>query len=161
MRTTELLCVAVVPVLPTVITEHIADVERWPEFRGYGLIPGVANARYEFRAAGQAGSRVRVRNTDGSTHTEEFLEWESGRRVLIRMSDFSAPLKWFASDFLEEWDLTAAPAGTRITRRFSLRPRNLAGRGVLLLIAPLLARAVARHMEQIGQDAGQKTHALS
>lgn len=153
MRPIEFTCTEVVPIDPAEISNRISNVDRWPEFGGYGLVPGVSNAEYECRTEAQIGSRVRVRNTDGSSHTEEFMAWIPGESVLIRMTNFSAPLKWFATHFLEEWTLAKGADGTIISRHFSLQPKNSGGRLFLFLIAPLLRRAASLHLSQLRKEA--------
>jgi hypothetical protein len=153
MRTIDFTCTEIVALEPAVISERISSVERWTEFKGYGIVPGIAKAAYEIRTDSQIGSRVRVRNTDGSSHTEEFIAWAPGERALLRMSGFSPPLNWLTSHIVEEWTLASEPNGTMITRRFSLQPTHKAGRLLLSLIAPLLRRAVARHLTQIQREA--------
>lgn len=157
MRAVEFACKEVVAIDPALISEHITDVNRWTEFSGYGLIPGISKAEYELRTESQIGSRVRVRNTDGSGHTEEFMAWVPGEHALIRMSDFSPPLKWFATHFFEEWTLVDGPDGTSISRRFSLQPKHGIGRVFLSLIAPLLRRAVSRHLSHMKREADLKS----
>lgn len=157
MRTVDFACTEIVAIEPAAISERIRDAHRWTEFRGYGIVPGIARAEYEIRTDSQIGSRVRVRNTDGSSHTEEFIAWAPGEYALLRMSGFSPPLSWLTSHIVEEWTLANKPNGTMVTRRFSLQPKNKAGRFLLLLIAPLLRRAVARHLTQIRREA--KGHA--
>src|SRR5687767_6576139 len=96
-----------------------AQVERWPEFEGYGIVPGIANAAFETRTDGMIGSHVRVQNRDGSSHTEEFIDWVPGKRVLIRMSGFSKPLGYLADHFLEEWRFEPVDGGSHVWRKFS------------------------------------------
>ena len=39
------------------ICDEIADVTRWSEFGGYGVLPGIEQAEYERRTAAIVGSR--------------------------------------------------------------------------------------------------------
>ena len=43
------------------------------------------------------GTRIRVTNTDGSTHVEEIVEWEPARRIRLRIGGFSPPLSRLAT----------------------------------------------------------------
>lgn len=135
------------------ICARIARVELWPEFEGYGILPGIEAASYERRTAEMTGSRIAVRNRDGSTHVEEITEWSPGVRVTMRMQEFSPPLRSLADHFVEQWDFTEDSSGTRIRRSFSLYPRSALTRVPLWLISRLLQRAVARHLRQMQSSA--------
>ena len=154
MKPIEFTCTETVPRAAPDVTAEIVDVERWPEFPGYGIVPGIASARFEHRTEAVAGSRIRVSNRDGSTHTEEIIAWQPGERVTIRMSSFSRPLNLLADHFIEDWRLSPGPPGaTIVSRTFSLHERNLVGRGVLALVAIFLRKAVTRHLLHMRRDA--------
>lgn len=70
---------------PREISQRILDVANWTTFRGYGPIPGIRHAEIECAAPAVVGSRIRVENTDGSTHVEEIVDWQPDRRVELRM----------------------------------------------------------------------------
>ena len=133
----------------TEICERIARVESWPEFGGYGVIPGIASAHYEHRAEGMVGSRIRVRNRDGSTHREEIHEWSPRTRVEMQMREFSQPLQSLATHFVEEWIFSERSPGTLVQRTFTLHPRSHLTWPPLLVVSLLLKRAVARHVQQM------------
>lgn len=135
---------------PAEIRAAIADVGRWPEFRGYGPLPGIEAAEYERRTPDVLGSVIRVRNRDGSGHSERILEW-SDARVVMELGDFTPPLSRFAERFRETWSFEPVGASTGVTRRFDLFPRGVLGRPVLFLISLLLRRAVARHLEDMSR----------
>ncbi|MHB0960741.1 MAG: SRPBCC family protein [Pirellulaceae bacterium] len=89
---------------PEDIARQILDLAKWPEFQGYGPIPGIKVAEFEIETPGIVGTRIWVTNTDGSTHVEEIVEWEPGRRLRLHMQEFSAPLSRLATRFIETWD---------------------------------------------------------
>jgi hypothetical protein len=95
------------------------------------------------------GSRIRVRNRDGSEHVEEITEWNPGERVVLQLREFSPPLSTFADRFIEEWDFTPGLDGTQVRRTFSLYPRSAVARVSLWAISLLLRRAMARHLRQM------------
>jgi hypothetical protein len=142
-------CSAILPASPVQIAERIARVESWCEFRGYGPIPGIASAVYELRTAELKGSRIRVRNEDRSHHVEEITEWAPNERVVLQLGEFSPPLSSLASRFVEEWEFTPVPEGTRATRSFSLYPRNSLTRLPLWVISRMLRRAAAEHLRHM------------
>lgn len=151
MRPIEFTCSIRLDQSPAQIQQAITDVARWPEFTGYGPIPGIVRAELETRTDNLVGSRVRVQNTDGSRHTEEIVTWVPGERVTLRMHEFSAPLHLLADHFLEEWHFQSVGGRTDLVRKFSLYPRRWFGAVVLRLVAPLLRRAVMRHLRQMQQ----------
>jgi hypothetical protein len=147
-------CSSVVQREPREIALQIPLVERWPEFDGWGPIPGIAKAEYELQTEGVVGSRIVVSNRDGSQHVEEFVEWEPDRRVVLRMSGFSRPLARLARRFDEEWTFTpGSSGGTLVTRKLALYPVSRLARLPLLLISLLLKKAIERHLERMRAEA--------
>lgn len=127
----------------------ITDLSRWPEFSGYGPLPGIAGAAYESRTDDMVGSRIRVTNADGSSHVEAIIRWVPGGAVAMKMHDFTPPLSRLATHFIEEWAFEPRGAGTLVTRRFELYPRSAATRPFLWLISLLFRRAIARHLKEM------------
>ena len=69
-------CEETLALAPEDITRQILDLTKWPDFHGYGPIPGIQSAVFDVQAAGIVGSRIRVTNRDGSSHIEEIVEWD-------------------------------------------------------------------------------------
>ena len=88
---------------PDEIAQQILDVTKWPDFQGYGPIPGIKTAEFEVRTANAVGSRLRVTNLDGSTHVEEIVVWRPDERLQLHMQNFSPPLSRLATGFVETW----------------------------------------------------------
>ena len=146
-------CSATIDQSASAISAQIADVARWREFAGYGPLPGIANAAYERRTETMIGSRVRVRNTDGSGHVEEFFAWEPTKQVAMKFADFTPPLHYLATHFTEEWYFEPQTGGTLVTRKFQLFPKHAAARPVLWLISLVFRRAIARHLAEMARAA--------
>lgn len=127
----------------------MTDVSRWSEFSGYGPLPGIAGAVYETRTADMVGSRIRVTNTDGSSHVEEIIRWVPGAAVAMKMHEFTPPLSRLATHFIEEWTFETRGPGTLVTRRLQLYPRSAATWPFLWLISLLLRRAIARSLKEM------------
>ncbi|MCE7983307.1 MAG: SRPBCC family protein [Caldilinea sp. CFX5] len=149
-------CRHTIAVAPTQITSAIADVTQWRDFKGYGFLPGIAHAEYEVRTGNMIGSRIRVHNTDGSSHCEEIDEWVEGKRVAMKFCDFSPPVKSLATHFVEEWDLAARENVTVITRTFSLFPKNALTHPVLWFISFFLKRAIDCQLVEMAQAATKR-----
>jgi hypothetical protein len=86
---------------PEDIARQVLDLTKWPDFNGFGPIPGIKVAEYEVQTPGIVGSRIRVTNQDGSSHVEEIVEWEPDHRLRLEMKEFSAPLSRLATGFEE------------------------------------------------------------
>jgi hypothetical protein len=144
---------AVIPRTPEEIAAQILDVAAWQTFRGYGPIPAIERAEFLVQTAEVVGSRIQVRNTDGSTHVEEIVAWDPERSWQMEMQEFSPPLSQLAVKFEEHWELTPTAKGTRVVRTFRLFARSSWTRFALIPIAWLLRRAVARHLQQMVREA--------
>lgn len=134
---------------PEEIAQQILDVAKWPDFQGYGPIPGIKAAEFEVRTASIVGSRIRVTNLDGSTHVEEIVEWQPDRRLQLRMGEFSAPLSRLATGFVESWDFRREGDKTKVTRSFEMYSKSMATWPVLWLISFFVKRAIARHLQEL------------
>lgn len=131
---------------PAQVGEAMLQLENWTDFRGYGPLPGIREARFRVRTPEVVGTEIAVTNTDGSSHVELITEWLDTGGIVMRMSEFTAPLSRFATHFIERWAFDPAPAGTHVVRSFELHPRTWWGGLLLRLIAPLMRRAVDRHL---------------
>ena len=134
---------------PEQIAGLILDLSLWPEFQGYGVLPGIKAAEFERQTPEIVGTRIRVANTDGSTHVEEIVEWEPQRRLRLRMGDFSPPLSRLATHFDETWEFSPSESQTGVIRSFELHPKSSLTRPALWSISVLLKRAIARHLRQM------------
>ena len=142
-------CSHPIPKSATEICDEIADVARWSEFNGYGVLPGIEEAIFENRTDNMVGSRIRVRNGDGSSHVEEVLTWQSGEKVVLKFQDFSPPLSKLATHFTEEWVFKVQDNTTLVTRTFQMFPKSAFTRPFLWLISLLFRKAVAHHLSEI------------
>lgn len=149
LRPVRLLCSEWTPHCADGICAGIANVEHWSDFHGYGPVPGILHAEYEVQTDGMVGSRIRVRNQDGSSHVEEIVTWDPPHAATLRMYRFSAPLDRFATHFVEDWRMTPHEGGTLIERTLTLHPRNRVGRALLQVVGFFLRRAIRRHLRQI------------
>jgi hypothetical protein len=144
-------CAETLRIAPEAIAAQILDLGKWPGFTGYGPLPGIKAAQFEVRTPGVVGTRIKVTNTDGSSHVEEIVEWQPDRRLRLEMQDFSPPLSRLATGFTETWVFERRPDATHVVRSFQLHPKSFVARPVLWLIALLLQRAISRHLWQMRQ----------
>ena len=149
MKPISFACRETLPLTPNDIAQQILDLTRWPEFQGYGPIPGIRAAEFEIQTPGIVGTRIRVTNTDGSSHVEEIVQWEPDSRLRLRMHEFSAPLSRLATEFVETWEFQPVGSETKIIRSFELHPRSIVAWPLLWAISFLLRRAIARHLRQM------------
>ena len=152
MKPIRFVCQETLPLTPNDIAQQILDLARWPEFQGYGPIPGIRAAEFETQTPGIVGTRIRVTNTDGSSHVEEVVEWEPGSRLRLRMHEFTAPLSGLAKEFVETWEFQKTGNETHVTRSFELHPRSIVAWPLLWVISFLLRRAITRHLRQMKNE---------
>ena len=142
-------CHETLPLAPEEIAQQILDVAKWPDFRGYGPIPGIKSAEFETRTPNVVGSRIRVTNLDGSSHVEEIVQWEPDRRLQLQMGDFSKPLSRLAASFVETWEFERVCNETKAIRSFELNAKSALAKLVLWFISFFLKRAIVRHLTEI------------
>ena len=142
-------CEETVPLAPEDIARQILDLTKWPDFHGYGPIPGIQGAAFEFQSPGITGSRIRVTNLDGSSHVEEIVEWQPDSRVRLHMKEFSAPLSRLATGFEETWEFKPTGNETHVTRSFRLHAKSVLARLLLWVISFFLKRAIVRHLREM------------
>jgi Polyketide cyclase / dehydrase and lipid transport len=146
-------CEELLSATPADIARNILDLSRWPEFAGYGVIPGIKSAVFDRRTDDIIGTRIRVTSTDNSSYIEEITEWES-TRITIEMKEFSAALATLAKKFSEHWALEPAGEHTKVTRTFQLYAKSFLTKIPLNLVAVALKKAVSLHLQQLKQAGG-------
>lgn len=135
------------------ICTEILDTERWSEFEGYSILPGIKSAHFEMKTPEFVGSRIIVQNTDGSSHVEEIIEWDTAHRIALRFQEFSAPLRNLATHFIETWEFRQLPAGTEASRMMTLYPKGLFGWLMLFPISKLMKKAFEKNLRQTSNAA--------
>lgn len=151
MKPIEFSCEATFHLEPGVIASQILDLNEWPAFDGFGPIPGIERAEFESKTDSIVGSRIRVRNRDGSMHVEEIIDWDPARLLRFRMNEFTPPMSRLATNFEETWEFERKGDRTEVVRSFALHPKSALTRPLLWLISILLKRAIARHLEQLAR----------
>ncbi|MEM8680711.1 MAG: SRPBCC family protein [Planctomycetota bacterium] len=146
-------CHAVLPQTPTEIAAKILDTTHWPDFDGYGPLPGIKSARFVTRTESIVGSEIQVENTDGSQHSERIVLWDPPHELRLRLGDFSPPLSLLADHFEERWEFQLRDTGCAVRRQFELHPRSLFTWPLVWMISWLLKGAVAKHLRQIQNSA--------
>jgi len=142
-------CEETLGLTPDDIVQQILDTTKWSDFKGYAFLPGIKNAEFEVQTPGLVGSRIRVANTDGSSHVEEIIEWQPDERLTLLMKDFSPPLSRLATSFEESWTFTRSGNSTKVVRFFQLRAKSWLTRFALVVISLFLKKAITRHMRQM------------
>ena len=142
-------CNETLTIMPEEIASHILDLTKWPDFHGYGPLPGIKVARFEVKTPEIVGSRIRVTNLDGSSHVEEIVEWNPSQRIRLHMKDFSAPLSRLATQIEETWDFDRVGDETKVTRSFEMNAKSLLAWLVLWMISFMLQKAIARNLREM------------
>lgn len=134
------------PKLPREICTTIVETERWSEFKGYSILPGIEKAHFEKQTPELVGSRICVLNTDGSSHIEEIVEWDVENIVVLKFQEFSPPLKYLAAHFIETWAFQCTTSGTTVTRTMEMYPKGILGWLMLTPISFLMRKAFENHL---------------
>jgi hypothetical protein len=142
-------CEETVGLVPAEIAQRILDLTNWPDFKGFAILPGIKAAEFEVRTPGIVGTRIRVTNTDGTSHVEEIVEWQPDHRLRLHMKSFSAPLSHLATEFQETWEFERVENATRVTRSLKLHAKSALAWPLLWLIAVFLKKAIAHHLRQM------------
>ncbi len=138
---------------PKEICKNVLDVETWSSFDGFGLLPGIEKAEFEKRTKKMVGSRIRVKNSDGTDHLEEILEYESGKKIVMKIFDFPTALSYMATHFIEEWNFKKLEKNkTLVTRKFQLYPTSFITRPFLNQISSLMEKSIAKQLDEMAQD---------
>jgi hypothetical protein len=142
-------CEESLPLSPEDIARQILDLTKWPDFHGYDPIPGIKSAVFDVQTPVVVGTRIRVTNLDGSSHVEEIVDWQPDQRIRLKMKEFSPPLSYLATWFVETWDFERVGNETKVTRSFEMNAKSILAWPVLWMISFMLKRAIARHLREM------------
>jgi hypothetical protein len=134
------------------ICAEILDTERWSEFKGYSILPGIKSAHFEVKTPELVGSRIKVQNNDGSFHVEEIIEWNVANRIALRFQEFNSPLQNLATHFIETWEFRKSPDGTEASRIMTMYPKGLFGWLMLIPISKLMKKAFEKNLRQLNSS---------
>lgn len=137
---------------PKYIFDSFMQIEKWSDFKGFGIIPGIKNAKFIRKSNLVIGTLIQVENTDGSTHKEEFLEFDENRYLKIKMYDFSKPLSYLTEYFIEEWVLIKESDHYKIERSMNLQGKGFLSNFLLNIISKSLKNAIQKHTEFFIQE---------
>lgn len=147
------------PIKPADFAAELLVLENWKQFTGYGPVPGIVSAEFEQRTPEVVGTRIRVVEGGGSTHIEEIVEWQPERCLRLRFCEFSAPLSFLASEFVESFEFEPTGDQTRVTRSMTIEARSFLTWPMLWILSFFIKAALARHLEEIKQAAEAKANA--
>jgi hypothetical protein len=137
---------------PRYIFDSFIQIEKWHDFKGFGMIPSIKNANFILKTDSIKGTIIQVENSDGSSHKEEIQEFEKDKYLKIKMYDFSRPLSYFAHFFIEEWALKKMEDGYKIERSMTLHSKGIFSYFILKLISNNLKNAIQIHTEYVIQE---------
>jgi hypothetical protein len=136
------------------ICKEILDTERWSEFKGYSILPGIKSAQFEVKTPEITGSRIKVQNTDGSSHIEEIIEWNVTNKIALKFQEFNSPLKNLATHFIETWEFSESSNETEASRIMTMYPKGLLGWLMLIPISKLMKMAFEENLRQTNNNNG-------
>jgi hypothetical protein len=139
------------------LCETVLDAANWSDFDGYGVLPGIEKAEYEEQTDQLIGSRILVKNSDSTEHIEEIMEWEPGKRLVMKLHEFPAGLSFIATHFIEEWNFEELEKNeTLVKRKFQLFPTNFITRPFLSQVASLMEKAIEKHLDEMAAGLRKK-----
>ena len=113
--------------------------------RGHLLLPAIDDTVALTGAARwgrEGGQSRRIVLADGGTMVETVRTVDAPSATSYAMSDLTGPFAALYGGVLGEWTFAAVGAGTRVTWRWRLRPRNVLGR----VAAPIIAQIGRAHV---------------
>jgi len=132
----------------------IIDLDQWPLFEGFAMIPAIVRAEREDTDPIGVGTRIEVTNSDGSVHHERITVFEPGTAYCIEM-ELTPPVSYVMETIIETVRLdTTEGGGTRLVRTFDLRPRSILSAPVAWLVSRFLHRAVRNHNAAVAAKLG-------
>ena len=137
---------------PQYIFDSFLQIEKWNDFKGFGIIPGIKTANFIIKTDSIKGTIICVKNSDGSSHKEEILAFEKDTYLKIKMYDFSKPLSYFASFFIEEWALKKIEDGYKVERSMTLHSKGMISKFILKVISRSLKKAIHVHTEYVVRE---------
>ncbi len=127
------------------ICSEFLKIEQWSDFKGYSLLPGIEKAHFETKTSNIVGSRIRVQNTDGSSHVEEIITWDPASHIALRFQEFDSLLRHLAAQFIESWEFNKVAQGTEVTRTMRMYPKGIFGWLFLIPISRLMKKAFEKN----------------
>jgi uncharacterized protein YndB with AHSA1/START domain len=134
------------PLPPERVFDFLSSEEGFLSFAGAGIVPGLAEVRFDHGGFRVAGSKARVTNTDGSTHREEIRRVDRPHGYAVRIDQLSSPFRFLVRHVDEVWTLTPDGTGTALDRAFVFTLRSRVALPVALPLGHVLFRfAMRRH----------------
>lgn len=138
------------------IFAFVAVSENMFLYKGYGLIPGIAEVRSS-TIPRREGTIDQIKNTDGSSHKSTTIRFTIPSQYFVEISDIRVPgMKGYFSKtilgFTEEWNYYSAENNrTKIHRRLTVKYKNGWAHKILMksVIIPHLEKSLHRHHHEI------------
>lgn len=125
-----------------------ADDAAFQAFPGAWPIPGIRRVEHLSGDGTKPGDRMRMHNSDGTTHEERVTAFDPGRLIALGLGPFQSPMRFLVRDGTDTAEFFDGPTGdrTHLRQRFTFEPASPLTAPVVWVLAHLfLARAVARH----------------
>lgn len=144
-----------IPAEPAGVFDYTNDAKNFVSFVGFGIVPGIREARYETEGEPRLGSRRRVMNTDGTEHIEEIVAFERPTLHVSRITGLSAPLSWLVRWAEDAWRFVPGDTGTRVDRTFTVELTSPLWSVVAFPLMHIFMRtAVNRDLRNVGNALG-------
>ncbi|QCR20389.1 SRPBCC family protein [Agrococcus sp. SGAir0287] len=121
--------------------------------RGHLLLPAIVGtdpiSGGDARWGTRLGQSRRIRLADGGSMVETVRTIDAPTATTYTMGDLTGPFAALYSGVLGEWNFAPEGAGTRVTWRWRLRPKGIAGRLAAPVIAWMWQGYAAKALERI------------
>ena len=109
-----------------IVFTYFTNHDNFHDFVGYGPIPGINQVEVRSDGPTEGVGLIRdVHNTDGSKHLEEVVEFEFPKRIVDRITELKAPMKWLAHEVVDEFVFEQDnDGGTLLVRTFRINLRS-------------------------------------
>ena len=144
-------CLKILKIDPEILFEEFLKVENWNDFDGFLFLPGIKKANFITQTKSITGSIINVENSDGSFHNETIIEWIPNKKIVIKFNQFSKPLSYLASHFIETWDILEEHDVLLFYRSFEIHPKGRCQKISLWFISKFLKIAICRHTKEIAK----------
>ncbi|WP_407665573.1 SRPBCC family protein [Mycolicibacterium vinylchloridicum] len=138
-----------IPVQPNQLFEILEDAEAWPRW-----LTAITKVVWTSADPKGLGTTRTVEIGRGFVANEEFICWETNRRMAFRFTDCSRPV---FRVFAEDYRIESIDQGCRLTWSVLVRPRGIP-ESLVKVTRPLLAMALRHNLDRLRTYAVTRYH---
>jgi uncharacterized protein YndB with AHSA1/START domain len=139
------------------VFQVFAEDSAFTAFPGSWPIPGISQLVHLSGDGTQAGDRLLMKNSDGTSHEEIVVAYEPGRLMQLKVGPFHSPLSLLVKEGVDQAEFLdeANGHGSRLRQSFSFEAKSFFVFPLVWLLGRMcLARAVTKHHQIIAHRVG-------